>query len=67
MRSRRAGSTSETSQTAAKEEEMVIGTNQAYETVEMRYHSASRNRPQASDMIQDNTTGEPVYENRQHL
>ena len=62
---RKAGSTSKTSQTADKEDdsEMVMGTNQAYETVEMHYHSASRNQPQASG----NATGEPVYENQQHL
>ena len=60
---RKAGSTSKTSQTTAKEDEMVIGANQAYETVEMHYHSASRNQPHSSG----NATGEPVYENQQHL
>ena len=64
---RKAGSTSKTSQMAAKKDEMVMGTNQAYETVEIHYHSASRNRPLASDQTQENTTGEPVYENQQHL
>ena len=63
---RKVGSTSETSQTA-KEDEMVMGTNQAYETVEIHYHSACRNRPQASEQAQENATGEPVYENQQHL
>ena len=47
---------------------MVMGTNQAYETVEIGYRSASRNRPQASAQAQENNaTGEPVYENQQHL
>ena len=57
---RKTASTSKPSQTA-KEDEMVMGTNQAYETVEMHYYS---NQPQASDQAQENTTGEPVYENQ---
>ena len=64
---RKAGSTSEPSRSAAKEEEMAMGTNQAYETVEIHYHSASRNRPQKSEQAPGNATGEPVYENQQHL
>ena len=58
---RRAGSTSE----AAKEEEVVMGTNQAYETVKIRYQSASRSRQQLHLHEQSTITGqeEPVYEN----
>ena len=62
---RKAGSTSETSPTI-KEEEVVMDTNQAYETVEMRYQSSSRTRPPASH-LQENTTPEPVYKNQQRL
>ena len=62
---RKAGSTSETSPTV-KEEEVVMGTNQSYETVEMRYQPSSRTRPPASH-LQENTIPEPVYENQQHL
>ena len=58
---RKAGSSSEASQ-RPKEEEVVMGTNQAYETVGMRYQSASRSWPPAEPQEQ-NTTEEPVYEN----
>ena len=64
---RRAGSSEPTSPTV-KEEEVVMGTNQAYETVEMCYLSASRRQPQANAQgPQENITGEPIYENQQHL
>ena len=61
MSMRKAGSTSETSQ---KEEDVVMDTNQAYETVEMRYRyqSASRSRPPVG-LQEQSTTEEPVYEN----
>ena len=62
MSIRRAGSTSE----AVKEEEVVMGTNQAYETVEMRYQSASRSeQPSLHHQEQSTITDqeEPVYEN----
>ena len=59
---RKAGSISETSPTV-KEEEVVMGTNQAYETVEMHHQSSSRNRP-PTPHLQENTTPEPVYENQ---
>ena len=61
MSMRKAGSTSETSQ---KEENVVMDTNQAYETVEMhyRYQSASRSRPPVG-LQEQSTTEEPVYEN----
>ena len=65
MRKAGSTSTSETSPTV-KEEEVVMDTNQAYETVEMRYQSSSRSRPPASH-LQVNTTPEPVYENQQRL
>ena len=65
---RRAGPTTESTSPTRKEEEVVMGTNQAYETVEMRYLSASRRRPHANAPDpQENTTGEPVYENQEHL
>ena len=39
-----------------------MGTNQAYEAVEMHYLSASRRRPQApAPGPQENIIGEPVY------
>jgi hypothetical protein len=64
MSMRKAGSTSETSQTV-KDEEVTMDTNQAYETVEMRYrYTASRSRPPVAIGLQEqNTTEEPVYEN----
>ena len=63
----RSGGPTSTSPTS-KEEEVVMGTNQAYETVEMRYLSASRRQPQANAPgPQENITGEPVYESQQHL
>ena len=65
MNMRNAGSTSETSHTV-KEEEVVMGTNQAYETVELRYQSASRNQ-QPTLNPQENISPEPVYENQQYL
>ena len=63
MGMRKAGSTSEASQTI-KVEDVVIDTNQAYETVEMRYRhqSASRSRPPAGLQEQSNRE-EPIYEN----
>ena len=59
---RREGSTSE----AVKEEEVVMGTNQAYETVKIRYQSASRSRQPALHLHEQSTITdqeEPVYEN----
>ena len=54
---------SEASQTV-KVEDVVMDTNQAYETVEMhyRYQSASRSRPPVG-LQEQSTTEEPVYEN----
>ena len=63
MGMRKAGSTSEASQTI-KVEDVVMDTNQAYETVEMRYRyqSASRSRSPAGLQEQSNRE-ESVYEN----
>ena len=48
MNMRKPGSTAETSQTCTvKNEEVMISTNQAYETVEMHYQSASRSQQPA--------------------
>lgn len=66
MSMRKAESTSETSQTF-KEEEVTIDTNEAYETVEMRYrYTASRSQPPVAIRLQEQNTTEteePVYEN----
>ena len=60
---RKTGSTSETSQTI-NVEDVVMDTNQAYETVEMRYRyqsaAASRSQPPAVGLQERE---EPVYEN----
>ena len=66
MNMRNGGSSSETSQ-AVKEEEVVMGTNQAYEMVEIRYQSASRSQQPALGPHRENTSPELVYENQQHL
>ena len=62
---RKAGSTSETSQTV-NIEDVVMDANQAYETVEMHYRyqsaAASRSRPPVG-LQEQSTTEEPVYEN----
>ena len=54
---RNAGSTSEASQTV-KEEDVVMDTNQAYETVEMhyRYQSAATSRSQPPVGLQEQST-----------
>ena len=72
MSMRRAGKASQTV-TVKEEDVVVMGTNQAYETVEMRYQSASRsrspaaaaalvlqNRQEQPDIVDPE---EPVYEN----
>ena len=66
MNMRNGGSSSETSQ-AVKEEEVVMGTNQAYEMVEIRYQSASSSQQPALGPRRENTSPEPVYENQQYL
>ena len=62
MSMRKAGSTSETSQTV-NIEDVVMDTNQAYETVDIRYRyqsaAASRSQPPVGFQEQE----EPVYEN----
>ena len=60
MSMRKAGSTSETSQTV-NIEDVVMDTNQAYETVEMRYRYQSASRGQPPVDLQERE--EPVYEN----
>ena len=65
MSMRKAGSTSEASPTV-KEEDVLMDTNQAYETVEMRYRyqSAATSRSRSPVGLQErSTTEEPVYEN----
>ena len=59
---RKTGSTSEMSQTV-NIEDVVMDTNQAYETVEMRYRyqSAAASRSQPPVGLQERE--EPVYEN----
>ena len=65
MDMRKAGSTSEASPTI-KEDDVVMDTNQAYETVEMRYRyqssTVSRSRSPVG-LQEQSTTEEPVYEN----
>ena len=54
-----------TSETVKDTEEVVTGSNQAYETVELRYSTGGR-RPQAARDLHHrqnvSTTEEPVYE-----
>ena len=65
MSMRKAGSTSEASPTV-KEDDVLMDTNQAYETVEMRYRyqsaAASRSQPPVG-LQEQSTTEELVYEN----
>ncbi len=64
MSMRKAGTISKTSQTVKEEfEEVIMDTNQAYETVEMRYRyqSASENQPPVG--LQEQNTTDSVYEN----
>ena len=65
MSMRKAGSTSEVSPTV-KEDDVLMDTNQAYETVEVRYRyqsaAASTSQPPVG-LQEQSTTEEPVYEN----